>query len=91
MIEPLGKTQKAGFLKIEVDVVNGIVPLLISRPTLKAWGGIIDYGNNTLAMTGTKIRLISEPTGHIRIPLKTAPEIICGSGTEDTKIRSNHH
>ena len=89
MLEPLDKTGKTGQLKIEADVVNGIVPLLISRPTLKTWGGIIDFGNNTLAMNGTKIRLIAEPTGHIRIPLKTAPELIHETNHKDdlTQLR----
>ena len=40
-------------------------------------------------MSGTKIRLIAEPTGRIRIPLKTAPELIHENNPKDdlTQLR----
>ena len=60
----------AGFkMKMEVDVVDAEIPLLISKPTMKHLGMTIDFFNNKASVKGKSIQLKSNSSGHYMIPV----------------------
>ena len=60
------------------DVVDRDIPLLISKPEMKARGFILDFNNETLTVNGKSHVLQTTSTGHFKIPLWKDEEVnIC--------------
>ena len=63
---------------IVADVVERDIPLLISKPEMKARGFILDFNNESLMVDGSKYELQTTSTGHFKIPLWQDEEVnIC--------------
>jgi len=58
---------------IEVDVVSGGIPLLISRPTLTRMNAVLDFGKGKMRLLGREISLQSNGKGHLLLPLFFTP------------------
>jgi len=58
-------------VKLEVDVVNNKIPLLISCPTMKKFGFVIDTKHDELHLEGTNdvLKLGSTVSGHYKMPI----------------------
>ena len=54
---------------IQTDVVDGDLPLLFSRESMKKTGSNLDFRSDTLEILGQKIKLIVTESGHYAIPL----------------------
>ena len=57
------------------DVVDRDIPLLISKPEMKARGFILDFNNETLTANGVCHVLQTTSTGHFKIPLWKDEEV----------------
>ena len=56
-------------MKLQVDVVNNNIPLLISKPTMQKMKMTLDFEHNTATVSGETIRLNTTESGHFCIPL----------------------
>ena len=54
---------------IQTDVVDGELPLLFSRESMKKTGSNLDFRSDTLEILGQKIKLIVTESGHYAMPL----------------------
>ena len=59
------------------DAVDRDIPLLISKPEMKARGFILDFNNETLTANGVCHVLQTTSTGHFKIPLWKDEEVEC--------------
>ena len=81
-------TQK---ILIDAKVVSCDLPLLLSKPSLKKAGAVIDFTKDTMRFNGEQIKLLECKSGHYYVPLCNRRRCLSDSGvqlvltvTEDT-------
>ena len=55
---------------LQVDVITSDIPCLISKPTMKKAGGVINLVNDTIELFGQTIKMDSAPSGHYILPIE---------------------
>ena len=54
---------------IDANVVSCDLPLLLSKPSLKKAGAVIDFTKDTMRFNGEQIKLLECKSGHYCVPL----------------------
>lgn len=54
---------------IEANVVSCDIPLLLSKPSLKKAGAVINFNDDTMEFNGEKIKLMECKSGHYCVPI----------------------
>ena len=61
-------------VKIESDIVDADIPLLLSKEALKKAETVLDFNNDSAVMFGVEQTLIATESGHYAIPLSIAKQ-----------------
>lgn len=68
----IGKTR----LTIEANVVDCNLPLLLSKPSLKKAGAIIDFVKDVMVFNGQEIQLLECKAGHYCVPICKKKKVV---------------
>ena len=66
-------------IKIQLDVVNGEIPLLLSREFMKKTNSELNFKNDTIEILDQKVNLILTESGHYGLPLGRNRQIVTDS------------
>ena len=62
-------------IKINADVIDGEIPLLLSKGAMKKAGAVINLEKDEVIMFGKKIKLFQTKTGHYCVALNPKVEV----------------
>ena len=62
---------------IAANVVENELPLLLSKPSLKKIGAVIDFVNDTMKFMDETVQLLETKSGHYCIPICNKKKLVC--------------
>ena len=71
---------------IGTDVVEGDIPLLFSRESMKKCGSNLNFREDTLEILGQKLNLVVTDSGHYALPLGRNKQVMVDVAREDIKV-----
>ena len=71
---------------IGTDVVEGDIPLLFSRESMKKCGSNLNFRDDTLEIFGQKLNLVVTESGHYALPLGRNKQVMVDVAREDVKV-----